>query len=308
MKYVIGVDGGGTKTRGILAAGNGEIVVEDIVGATNQHSVGFDTAKKNLFGLFDSLMDQISVSDSDVVGICIGLAGIDREEDAELFRKHIEERFSSAEVRAFNDSFIGLYGGCHQPYGLIVISGTGSVIYGRSKSGLEARAGGWGHILGDEGSGYDIGRSALVAVCNAYDGRIEPTKLTDLILDKLKLKSPEDLLSWILEINADKSEVADLSRIVHEAYKEGDYKAVEILNGAADELAKGVKAVATRIKIIGDEYNLVAAGGNLKYQKEFSQLLTEKVHKFYPQCNVIYPKDTPVKGAMRYILKECGFQ
>jgi len=308
MQYVIGVDGGGTKTRGIIADEKGQEIAEYIVGATNQHSVGFDKAKENLFTLFDYLMSQASTSEKDIAGVCIGLAGIDRKEDEKLFESHLVKKFPSATIRVYNDSFIGLYGGCHQAYGIMVNSGTGTIVFGRNMQGLEARASGWGHILGDEGSGYDIGRRALMSICNAYDGRGESTLLTEIILGKLQLRNAEDLLGWILKNNADKSEIADLSRYVHDAYLKGDKKAMEILNYAADELAKGVKAVANRINIINEEYNLVTTGGNLKYHKEFVDLLKECVMEFSPKCIIIYPKDTPVKGSIMWILKECGFK
>ena len=132
-----------------------------------------------------------------MAAVGLGLAGVDRPEDRALFEGWAAGRFGGAPVVIANDAELVLAAGTPDGWGIALISGTGSIVFGRSPHGEMARAGGWGHILGDEGSGYAIGVEALRAVMRAFDGRGPATALTDAVLLHWSLKTPPDLVGRV---------------------------------------------------------------------------------------------------------------
>ena len=153
MSYIIGIDGGATKSNGLIADTEGKEIGRCSGGPANPYVSSLDEVKNTVNDLVEELVKQAKVSRKDIEGLCVGLAGIDSPEDSQRAKDALQDLISKATVEAVNDSVIALIGGCLKYYGIIVISGTGSIAYGRNKKGEEVRAGGWGHILGDEGSG-----------------------------------------------------------------------------------------------------------------------------------------------------------
>lgn len=297
--FVIGVDGGGTKTLGAIATEDGTILSQFEVGSSNPHSNSLDVVRENLGSLIKKLISDAKCSADDVTSIALGMAGVDRPEDRPMIVNLIREFLPKAEVTPVNDGVIALMGGALKPFGIIVISGTGSIAFGINEAGERVRAGGWGHILGDEGSGYGLSLQALRSVMMAFDGRIPPTKLTDLILGQLKLERPDQLLGWLRENNASKAEIASLSRLVHQAHEAGDAEATKIVNQEAEELSRTVEAVAKKLFPNGETgWEVIVAGGNLRksdtYFAKFSDALAKKI----PGVVVSRPRKEPVEGAV----------
>src|SRR5690606_32133686 len=129
--------------------------------------------------------------------------------------------------------------------GLLVIAGTGSVAWGRAEDGRAARAGGWGHLLGDEGSGYALGLEALRAVVRAHDGRAPETTLRDAVLSHARARAPEELIAWAA--TAAKADIAALAPRVAAAAREGDAAARAIVDRAAHDLAGHIRALHARL-------------------------------------------------------------
>jgi N-acetylglucosamine kinase-like BadF-type ATPase len=203
-----------------------------------------------------------------------------------------------------NDGVIALVGGASKPVGIIVIGGTGSIAFGFDHAGQRARAGGWGHILGDEGSGFALGLRALRAVVRAYDGRTEPTKLYDLVLEHFGFDRPEQILGWTKEVQGSKSEIGALSRLVHEANALGDATAARILREEAQELAEAARAVANKLFPDRKDYEIVVGGGNLRKSKAYFDMFQEAVALLLPGINVIQPRREPVEGAVLYAIQQ----
>jgi N-acetylglucosamine kinase len=234
------------------------------------------------------------------------MAGVDRPEDHKLISGLVQEILPTSSILLDNDGVIALKGGSSTGTGIIVISGTGSIALGMNEHGDRARAGGWGNVLGDEGSGYSIALKGLRSVCRAHDGREPATELTNLITAHLDIPDAIGILGWIKKNNAAKDQIAALSRLVFEAAARGDARANQILAEEAAELALAAKAVASRIFAHADSesYEIVVAGGNLRHSQVFFDLFRNAVHRYLPNVAVVQPRQEPVMGAVLMALQD----
>ena len=175
MIHVLGIDAGGTKTVCQLADEEGNVLAEARGGGANLQAVGELEVEKVLHQVMEE-----AIGDRPVVPavICLGIAGVDRPDDATIVRAIMKRIGYKAKVIVVNDALVALEAGAPRQPGVVIISGTGSISYGRNAEGEAARSGGWGYVLGDEGSGYWIGRSALRAVLREADKRGPKTVLT----------------------------------------------------------------------------------------------------------------------------------
>lgn len=303
-RFVIGIDGGGTKTLGAIAGEDGHVLAQYEVGSTNHHSNALDVVKANLRELVATLLAKTGVAPEEVACVCSGMAGVDRPDDKALVKSIFAELLPHALAVPVNDGLIALVGGTLRAVGIIVISGTGSIAVGVNKHGVQGRAGGWGHILGDEGSGYMIGLRGLRAVCRAFDGRTGPTLLQDLVMKHFGFERPEQILGWVKQVQGSKTEIGALSRLVHEAHRRGDPTATLILEQEADELALAAAAVANKLFADDTDFEIVVGGGNLRKSRPFFELFQAAVAKRLPGIPVIMPRREPVEGAVLYALEQ----
>ena len=191
---MLGIDAGGTKTVALLADAEGTVVGEGRAGGANLQAHGELEVEKILHHVIDVAMEGRSELPA---AVCLGLAGVDREGDGQVIRGIMRRLGFREHTLIVNDALIALVAGVPLregnttvSQGVVLISGTGSIAYGVNRQGLAARAGGWGTSLGDEGSGYWIGRRALKAVARATDGRGPHTRLTALVLAHFSLSRP----------------------------------------------------------------------------------------------------------------------
>lgn len=298
MKYVIGIDGGGTKTHMKIADLNGNIIAEGVKGPSNINSSSEKEVKKVFKELICEGIKSIEEKLDECSAICIGIAGADRDEDKVIIENMIRDAVGyKGKIIVVNDAEVALAGGIEKRYGIIVISGTGSICYGRTEEGKSCRSGGWGHIIGDEGSGYDIGINAIKAALKSYDGRGEKTILEGSVLEYLGLKCHEDLINYIYRSGAGKKEIARLTRVVNDAYKKGDAVSEKILECAAEELFLSVKAVIDKLGICDRNVALVATGGAINNIEYLYDQFKNKINKFYPNVNIVHMKNDSAFGA-----------
>lgn len=281
MNYIIGVDGGGTKTVGILADQTGKVHSRVEVGASNYHSVGEKQTKYVLADLVTRLMAQANVTLKNCVVSCLGMAGLAHPADRRVIRQICDEIGFHENCILTHDAQIALVGGTGKLDGVIVISGTGSVVYGVNSDGVEARSGGWGHLLGDEGSGYGIALCGLQAIVRAANGRGEPTQLTDLILRAIGLQQPGDLIRWAH--SASKDQISMLAKLIFVAKESGDSVAGQIIQHAADELVLATQAVIDKLRL-NQPSDIVLSGGILTHQPEFVNLLQRAFTSYRAEC------------------------
>lgn len=305
-RFVIGVDGGGTKTLGAIAGPDAVVLAQNEVGSTNYNVQPLDVVRANLRLLVDNLLHAVGGRAEEVGAICLGMSGCDRPEDKKTYGNLAAEVVPGAKCEAVNDAVIALVGGVGVPRGIIVISGTGSIAYGYDGLSKSARCGGWGNILGDEGSGYGLAFHSLRAIMRAHDGRGEPTALRDAILGRLHLERPEQLLGWLREVKWGKAEIAALSREVLETAAAGDPVARRIMEQEADDLAHQAQAVAAKLFPGQTDFSVVVGGGNLRKSRVYFDCFTAAVARRLPGVPVILPEREPVEGAVIYAAGMAG--
>ncbi len=237
--YYLGVDGGGSKTLAVIVDAQGRERGRGHAGSANHTGVGLEQALHNISAAVQQAASEVPCS-LPLTNAWLGLAGIDRPADATLLGSHLRKLASL--VLVTNDAEL-LLSALNQQAGVVLIVGTGSIALARDLEGNVTRVGGWGHILGDEGSGYDIGRRGLVAAVRAADGRGQTTLLLDLILQHWQLHTAQDLIDAVYTVD-NKAKIAQVATYVTSAAQQGDTVALEIVEQAADELALLVQTVS----------------------------------------------------------------
>src|SRR5262245_8647182 len=251
--HVLGIDAGGTKTVCLLADDRGAVLSEGRGGGANLQASGELELEKVLYEVMArAIGDRPWRADA----ICLGIAGADREDDVRTVRAIMRRISPGSRVLVVNDALVALEAGAPAMPGIVIIAGTGSIAYGRNARGNAARAGGWGHILGDEGSGYWIGREALAAVVREADGRGSATGLVDAVLEHFGVAAAAGLVHIVYNREMPRRHVAALGPIVQRAASSGDAVARDILERAAEELVLEIGRASCRERV----YSWVGAG------------------------------------------------
>lgn len=298
MKYVIGIDGGGTKTLLKIADLNGKLLASCEGGPSNINSIKVETVTNTLKDVIDKGIEKIGETKENCCSLCIGSAGVDRPQEQKIMKDIISSLGISNKIVTVNDAETALYGGISGGIGIILVSGTGSISFGRNKEGFNARCGGWGHILGDEGSGYDIGKKALTAITRSYDGREPETLLTSLVLKKLNITKPDDLIDYVYRSGAGKKEIASLAQVVDEAYKKGDKRAEKILKESAYELFLCVIPIVEKLEFGNKAVTLALNGSVLTKNKYINNTFKKFINEKYPLIEITNMKDDAAWGAV----------
>ena len=293
--YIIGIDGGGTKTVGILTTETGQHLAQVQSGPANYHVVGETQTQAVLEAVVGKLCEKAGVSRTSSIRFCLGMAGLGRVTDRKVIGRICDELGIREDRILTHDAHIALIGGTEKQEGVIVISGTGAIVYGIDADGREARASGWGYLLGDEGSGYDIAIRGLRAVARATDGRSHPTELTNRILNRLELNEPNALIRWVHAASRDA--IARLAEIVFDTARTADSVAERIVDDAADELVCAAGSVIEQLEFI-EPFDVVLSGGNLIHQPVFADRLRHRFTEIQPEASVLLPKYEPAYGAV----------
>src|SRR3954447_16149962 len=205
--HVLGIDAGGTKTVCLLADAQGAVVSEGRGAGANLHTAGELAVEKVLH---EAMEAAIGDRDLTPAAVCLGIAGVDRDDEMRTVRAIMRRIGYKSRVLVVNDALIGLVAGARDEPGIAINSGTGSIVYGRNARFEAARAGGWGHLIGDEGSGYWIGRAALAAVMRASGGRGPGTALSADILAHLQVDDESRLPRIVYDRDVPRMTVAAL--------------------------------------------------------------------------------------------------
>lgn len=246
MQWIIGIDGGGTKTVGYAANLNGRILGRAEQGPGNYHTAGLANFKAVIAGIIDELAVSCNLRKPDLQVVSLGLAGADRIEDRRIIMEILAQLGLPCRYIVSSDAKIAMVAGLGKAEGIILIAGTGSIAYGINPQGEVIRAGGWGHLASDEGSGYAIGRQALARGLRAAEGRDKATVLLSMIMEYLGLHGWDEMIRYINNPMVSKADIAALARLVAAAAAQGDAVAGEILIQAGDELAALVASVISR--------------------------------------------------------------
>jgi N-acetylglucosamine kinase-like BadF-type ATPase len=236
--------------------------------------------------------------------ICLGSAGVDRADDAAVIKSMMRRIGYKARIVIVNDALIALMAGIGHEPGVVIIAGTGSIAYGHNGQGQAARAGGWGYVLGDEGSGYWIGRLALRAVVRHADGRGRATSLTPRLLAHFGAARATDLIHRVYHQELSPRSIAAAAKYVQLARDEGDQVATGILNRAADELMTAATAVMARLELGDREFTFVLAGGMFHAVPWLCDQMQLLLPALAQQSKVMRLDQEPALGAVRLALAE----
>jgi N-acetylglucosamine kinase-like BadF-type ATPase len=301
MFHVLGIDAGGTKTVCLLADDQGRVVAEARRGGANLQAVGELEVEKVLHEVMEEALGDGTITPA---AICLGIAGVDRPDDSTVVRGIMKRIGYKARIVIVNDALVALEAGAPAQPGVVVISGTGSIAYGRDAKGQAARSGGWGYVLGDEGSGYWIGRAALRAVLREADRRGPATILSSLLLKHFGVAQAQGLIHQVYNTNLKPAAIGALATCVQSAFSQGDQVALGILRGAANELEASALSVARRLELIGEPFVFILAGGIFRAVPWLAQELERRLPAAAPESRVRLLDREPAWGSVAIALEE----
>jgi N-acetylmuramic acid 6-phosphate etherase len=303
----LGIDGGGTHTVALLAARASEpssvgwtVRGRGTAGPSNRQAVGTERALAALDEAVSAAFAAAGLRRGPVASACLGLAGADRPDDQGVIREWAQRVRLAATVEVTSDAAILLAAGTPQGWGLVLIAGTGSIAFGQSADGRRARAGGWGYLLGDEGSAYALATSALRAVARAADGRGPATALTERFLERLGLSRPQDLIAVVYRGGRDRADLAALAPLVVEA-ADRDAVAADIVAEGARELARAGAAVARQLGWVCP-VPAALTGGLLLGSAGYRQRVLDALTSLGLQPDPVTLVDEPALGAVKLAL------
>jgi glucosamine kinase len=301
-RIVVGVDGGGTRTRVAVATEEGTVLGTGESGPGNYHDVGIDEVKGSIRQALADAWSASGLTPRPATSAFLGLASIASAEDRQTIQQ------MACELHLADDDFIGvdhdlriaMAGGLVGQPGIVLIVGTGSSSYGRSRSGETWRAGGWGPVLDDIGSGGWLGLQSMIAAVRDFDGRGAPTVLTARALKVLQLDDIQQILHRIDAEGLTRKQTASLSRLVLQAACEEDEVARAIIALGASELALMVAAVERKLDLAKElgQVPVAVTGGLTSAGAVMMQPLRAAIESRVPSCRVVEPKLSPVLGGV----------
>lgn len=305
MGYFIGINGGGTKTDYIVTDSVLNTIFSSSAPACNLKKAGIDVSLTLLDDIISKILANAKIKSKDISGICAGFAGAGRSSDAEnlkiKFHELLIKKYQlNIPVVITTDIAITLEGAFNGEEGAVLISGTGSIIYAKDKKDIFYRAGGFGRIIGDEGSGYSIGRKGLAAAAKYFDSRGKENRLIKFLKEDFNVGTSEELIKKVYEENLEPSEFAPS---VIKGAEENDETCRKIIEEETEELLLHIKAVKNYFK---DKIKLSFSGGVIAADNYFSRLLKEKIALRFPNVEIVTPQYQPEMGAVLFLKKKSG--
>jgi N-acetylglucosamine kinase-like BadF-type ATPase len=353
--YVVGVDGGGTKTEAVLVDERGQVLgwgtgrpanpnrvspeellasLQEAIGqAMSGHDgvSGTPLAQVPVSGTSpaaatreailaqvpvsgappaavwrEATLAQAPVSGAPPAAVCFGLAGATGNQ--ELVQEVAAKLGIGKKVVVVSDVVIAFWSAITQAPGVVVVAGTGSCAYGVGPQGEPARAGGWGYLVGDEGSGYDVGRAGIAAALRAFDGRGPATALVERLLQYFHLDTVSQVVPALYHPSGgdSKARISDFALVVVQAALEGDAVSHEILRHAGHELGLSAAAVARRLALCDREFELGLVGGAFKAGGLIVEPLRDVVLQSAPRARIFVSPRPPALGAARLAWRVVG--
>lgn len=302
--FVLGLDGGGTKTHVICADTAGSVVGEGISGPASLTAVTPGAASFNVNEAIRQATSNLP-GDHNLAVLVAGIAGLDAPSEEAVAKQVLSSVLTPWNLGQFhicNDSLIALENGTEKADALVLISGTGSNCYGRNAAGEVAKTGGMDYILTDQGSGYAIGRSTLRVAVKSFDGRIARTMLEQFVCEHFSIKTLAELKPKVHQPLLSKSEIAELVQVCVRAADSGDVQAQAILLHATEELSLMATTVLHRLKLTAAAPDCVLAGSITKLATVQTGI-SEAIKAVAPQAQIVIPTQAPAHGAVKMALK-----
>jgi glucosamine kinase len=306
--YIVGIDGGGTKTSAVLCALDGNILSEAQGSSTNHHIVGVEKTASTLLDIIQTCCHSVGCDISQIGAVVAGLAGAGRAVDQHRILERLTDLARTRnlpldKVSVESDARIALEGAFGGKPGLVVIAGTGSIVFGKDERGKIYRAGGWGRLIGDDGSGYAIGREAFRAVAKMYDGYSKKTKLVKLFDEKFGLGSQDAMIDAVYGKNYN---FASVVPVILEAASKGDPVARKILIHACSDLVEVIDTVVKNMhkgKKGVHKRPLAFVGSLLIHDNFYSRRIRSALKRVVPLVTCRPAESSPVIGASLMALR-----
>ena len=297
MKLILAIDGGGTRTRCAAMREDGRLLATSESGPSNHLQVALDVAALSLRCAIDRVLQSAALRPSEIACVSAGLAGVDYngagcQEALEIFRS-----IGYPDVAVHSDMVIAHRGALAGRPGGMALAGTGSVFLGIDESGRTVKAGGWGPLFGDEGSGHWIGAAALRAASQARDGRGPATSLVDVLPRALGVSGFDRVTGRVYRNGARAGEASSLAPAVAAAAREGDAVAAEILREAGKALAAGVLALSRALGWTREAFPVSYQGAVLRDCEPVRIAFQESLCVALPAATLLPPRFEPVVGA-----------
>ena len=301
---IIGIDGGGTRTRGVLFK-NGEVIAKAFAGTTRVGTVGVGESCERLLNVIQDLCVQSQIDSVELDAVVIGLAGVWLEEEKKRSSHLMKtlargQKITLNDLKVISDAELALEGAFDGDFGIVLIVGTGSIGIGKAGKGEFARCGGWGIELDDEGSGAWIGKEGLTAIVRSIDGRGNKTTLTKLFADSfpnIDLDNPRSIVKAYAESSF---QYHMLTPLVMQCAEEGDAVCLEIIQRASYHLMELLEALLKQYK--NKEVPVALMGGIIENHTLLAKMLFDRVdaHKILKRVD---PKGTALDGAYKLALQ-----
>ncbi len=299
--FVVGMDGGGTKTKVCVMDLEGREVDVLFGGGMNINGLGREGVLRNMAAIFAELKER-GAEWKQMKSLCIGAAGISNPDLLDTLKESVKAAGIEQEPIILGDHHAALYGAHGRGKGMILIAGTGSMCFGLDGQGGEARTGGRGYLIDDEGSGYALGRDVLSAIAYAEDGRIPPTCMREAVFNQLGIDNINDMIKFVYADTTGKKEIAALAPNIMLGLAAGEKVAFDAMEKAAEKLAEMVGPVVEKLQMQNGE--LAFCGSVITKNEVVIEKLKSKLKAKYPELKCIQPKMDAAFGSALRALEE----
>ncbi|MEK8129863.1 BadF/BadG/BcrA/BcrD ATPase family protein [Paenibacillus filicis] len=304
MNYYLGVDAGGSKTYTLVTDEQGNIIGKGESGNGN-HQLGVDRARANITSSVEKALQQAGLSREDITHAFFGLAGADRPIDYTILRPLVGG-LGFPRYGIDCDTMIAMRAGTSEPFGVVLICGSGTNSAGKNRQGEFYQCGGFTYQFGDFGGGGTLSVEAFRSVIRAWDGREQPTLLTELMLESLGFASVQEMFDDYLDNN--RPVPLHVAKLVFQAAGQNDEVALRILRVQGEELGRSATAVIRRLGMEQDTFNVVLAGsivtrGEGPYVHAY---IEQAVQAAAPHASIVKLNVEPVVGAVWTAMEAAG--
>ena len=293
-RYFVGIDGGGTKTTALVIDDEGRELARMDGDAGRVDVLEPEAGAHTLADLATHALAEARVTQLPAV-LCCALAGAGREPERVSIERALSSLRIAEQVHVVGDFEAAMHDAFGANPGILVIAGTGSSAWGRGADGRCVRAGGWGHIIGDEGSAYALGRAGLMLAMREFDGRGENAGYMPAILAKTGLQSEEGLVRWAA--GAGKADIAALASVVFDAAERGSLSAHDAIEDAAAEIAMHVAALYDRLGPWDTPPGVALAGGLIEPGRPMREAVLREIEALTIPVAIVEERIDAARGA-----------
>lgn len=307
MKF-LGIDGGGTKTEFLVIDDIGKILGHTTMPTCHYMQTSLDNFENVMRKGINIVCSQMDISISDIDYTFVGIPGYGEiKKDIEILDSIIEDILLSQNYKCGNDSVVAWAGSLACQSGINIVAGTGAIGFGVDGKGNTTRASGWGHVCGDEGSAYWLGKKVIELFTKQSDGRMEKTPLYNIVREELNIQEDFELLDFVINhLGMKRDEIAQLAKLLYKAAEADDKRALEVYSRAAYEHYLTINAIINKLDFdISNKVLVSYSGGVFNAGKYILEPLETYLIEKNLNAELIEPILMPVTGAALYALNIC---